>query len=172
MSARVLVTYYSRSGHTRQIAERIANALDADVEELVDSGDRSGVLGYLRSGFEALFRRGAKIAAPTRELSTYALVVIGTPIWNLSVSSPVRTYLVDHQAALPEVAFFCTYGGSGASRAFAQMAELCGKQPIATLDVRERQLEHSEPATARFVARLAAARPAADEPVVPPRPEA
>src|SRR5262245_20444151 len=47
---KVLVTYYSRSGHTRRLAERIAQVLGADLEPIVDQRPRAGLLGYLRSG--------------------------------------------------------------------------------------------------------------------------
>jgi flavodoxin len=35
-----LVLYYSRSGHTRAIAEAVAAELDADLEPLIDELDR------------------------------------------------------------------------------------------------------------------------------------
>jgi hypothetical protein len=60
------------------------------------------------------------------------LVVIGTPVWAWSVSSPVRAYLSANKQRLPEVAFFCTMGGRGSATAFAQMQEIAGKAPLAT----------------------------------------
>jgi len=66
---------------------------------------------------------------------TYDLIVIGTPVWAWSVSSPVRAYLITNKAKLPEVAFFCTLGGAGGDRAFAQMEELVGKSPVGYLAI-------------------------------------
>ena len=93
---RTLVVFYSRSGNTRRVAHRIAAALAAEVEEIEDLDDRSGILGYLRSGHEASARRPARIAPITRDLAAFDLVVIGTPVWRASVSSPVRTFLEAH----------------------------------------------------------------------------
>lgn len=133
---RTLVVFYSRTGHTREIGHRIAAALYADIEEIADRANRGGVFGYLRSGRDAWFRRRALIAPLVHDPAAYDLVVVGTPVWNMSLSSPVRTFLQDHRQALRQVAFFCTMNGMGSERAFAQMEEESGRGPIATLAVR------------------------------------
>jgi menaquinone-dependent protoporphyrinogen IX oxidase len=115
-----------------------------------------GVGGYLRSGYEATFRRLAAIAPTDHDPALYDLVVIGTPIWNSSVSSPIRTWLEQHRQRLRNVAFFSTYGWRGARRVFDQMTELAAHQPLAILDVTERELEKSDLASrvGRFVTAL------------------
>jgi hypothetical protein len=80
-------------------------------------------------------------------------VLIGSPVWDRSVSTPVRTYLGDHAAELPNVAFFLTFGGDGKEQAFSQMSALSGKAPLATLALTQEQMLHDTPveAVARFV---------------------
>lgn len=143
--SKVLVAYYSRTGNTKRIARAIATALDADVEEIHDPTDRSGVLGYLRSGLEAYAGVLVALEQPRRDPAEYDVVVVGTPVWNWSVSSPVRTYLWHERARLPPVAFLATLGGSGAERAFEQMKTVAGRAPIATLAVRESVAKHGAP---------------------------
>jgi len=150
MPGRILVAYYSRSGHTKQIAERIAQVAGADLEAIIDPTDRSGLLGYLRSGYQAYRQRTVEIGPALHDPSAYDVVVIGTPIWNMSVSPPVRSYLARELGRLPAVAFFCTCGGRGGERAFAQMARECGKPPATTLIVREAELARCDAAIARF----------------------
>ena len=41
----VLCIYYSRTGHTKKAMEEIAEALDAELVELNDGVDRSGLRG-------------------------------------------------------------------------------------------------------------------------------
>jgi len=149
---KILVVYYSRTGHTRQVAAEVAAALGADLEEIQDPTPRSGFFGYLRSGREAYFRRLAPIAAAGRDPSRYDLVVIGTPIWNASLSSPVRSYLRRYGFAIRSVAFFCTCGGFGMNRVFRQMARDSGRTPVARLVVREKDLGSADRASmiARF----------------------
>jgi len=161
MAPHILVAYYSRTGNTKAIAEKIAAALGADLEPIIDHTRRSGPLGYLRSAFEALFHRPADIGPAVHQPAAYDLVIVGTPIWNASVASPVRSYLRRHHPAMPAVAFFCTCGGMGIARTFAQMAKVCGKQPAATLAVREIDMPDVAPAIERFVAEINQAAPRA-----------
>jgi flavodoxin len=137
---RILVVYYSRTGRTRLVAREIAAALGADLEEIVDPTPRSGVFGYLRSSHQAFFRGLPPIADAIHHPADYDLVVIGTPIWNASLSAPVRSYLRRHHAAMRNVAFFLTCGGFGIDRVFRQMAEESSRRPVARLAVREREL--------------------------------
>ena len=154
---RVLVVFYSQRGHTRKLAEAVARALGADLEEIREPTDRSGLLGYLRSGTEALLGVSAEIARPKRDAGRYDLVVVGTPVWAASVSPPARTYLWLERERLPAVALFCTMGGTGDARAFGQMAAIAGKKPIATLAVREAEIARGAPRekVAAFAAALA-----------------
>lgn len=153
---RALVVYYSRSGHTRTVAEALARALGADVEELRDPTERRGVLGYLRSGLEAGLGLLAPIRAPEHDPSRYDLVVVGGPVWSGGVPSPIRTYLWLERARLPRTAFLVTCGGFGAERVLEQMGALAGKKPVATLAVREREMEEHAALANAFAAVLVA----------------
>jgi len=88
---RTLVVYYSRSGHTRGVARQVAAALEADLEEIAEPTGRDGVLGYVRSALEAIFGASAEIERPRSDPGDYDLVVVGTPVWDAAVSTPVRT---------------------------------------------------------------------------------
>lgn len=139
-SGKVLVVFYSRTGNTRKVAEAIAAALRCEVEEIRDTRDRRSRWGYVRSALDALLRRTTTLAEPTRRPSDYDLVIVGTPVWVGSVSTPVRTYLARHRGAFRRVAFFLTQGGAGAERVFAQMEELTGLRPVGALALREAEL--------------------------------
>ncbi|MBM3309675.1 MAG: hypothetical protein FJY77_05405 [Candidatus Altiarchaeales archaeon] len=135
---KTLVVYYSRTGNTRKAGKKIAGMLNADVEEIVDLKDRSGILGYMLSGRDASLNRQAEIKT-SFDASLYDLVVVGTPVWAFTVSSPVRTYLLQNKDKFRELAFFCTQGGSGGKRAFKAMEQLSGKKPAAVLELNEKE---------------------------------
>ena len=59
-SPKVLIVYFSRSGATRTLAEAIARALHADLEELKERRSRAGIIGWLRSGYEGTYRCSAE----------------------------------------------------------------------------------------------------------------
>ncbi len=149
---KILVVYYSRTGNTEKVARSIADALHADIEPIIDKAQRKGIIGYLRSGYEAGRRRETSIRPLTHALRDYDLVVIGTPVWNANVSSPTRTFIARHRKDFKRVAFFCTCGGRGAKRAFHEMETASGKNPADVLSLREAELrsDYSEK-IARFV---------------------
>jgi len=132
-----LLVFYSRSGRTRAVAKAAAAQLGCDMEEIADTTDRHGLIGYLRSAFDATFRRPAKLRPLGTDPEPYDLVIVGTPVWNASVSAPVRTFLKQHSGRLHRVAFFLSHGSSGRRRVFAQMERLAGTRPLATMAVRE-----------------------------------
>jgi flavodoxin len=130
---KAIVVFYSRTGHTKRVAETIADLLDCDKEELIDTQDRSGLIGFIRSGYQAL-RKDITILKDIN-VSGYDLVIIGTPVWVLTMATPVRTFLHSYKDQLKKVAFFCTYGGMGAERTVADMEKICAS-PVAVLKVR------------------------------------
>ena len=132
---KTLIVYYSRTGHTEQIAEAIAADLEADIVRIEDLADRTGALGYLRSGLDALRGRSSSIRPTETDPADYDLVIVGSPVWSGRLSAPVRTYIADNKTALKDVAFFCTEGAYGGPRVFKTMQDLCGRHPIATLEV-------------------------------------
>ena len=144
---RALVVYYSRSGNTRAVAGEIAAALGgAKIEEIHDTVNRTGLLGYWRSFREAVGKRTTPLAASGRDIDGYDLVVVGGPVWVGQPSSPIRSWLRAHAAELNSVAFFLTHGGSARDRVFAEMTAESGISPLALLSVRERELGTPEAA--------------------------
>ena len=130
-----LVVYYSRTGHTKKVGDELAKAMPGDVEEIVDTANRAGPVGWLMSGREASRKKLAKIQPVKKDPASYDIVVIGTPIWASNMSSPVRTYLTENKAKFKNVAFFCTEGSKGSEKAFAEMGGIVGKKPKATLTI-------------------------------------
>jgi flavodoxin len=129
---KVLVTYYSRTGNTRKVAEKIAKILKADLDEIKDLTDRSGPKGWLFGGRDASRKYPTEIRYK-KDPKDYDLVVIGTPIWAWTVTPAVRTYL--SQKKFPKVAFFATCGGSGIEKTFEEMERL-SKKPVAKLGLK------------------------------------
>lgn len=132
---KILIIYYSRTGVTKKLAEYLAQALGADVEEVYTEKDRKGMWGYLLSGKEATQKKTTQIKPLQKDPAQYDVVIYGTPIWSFNVSSPIRTVLVQQKERIKKAAFFCTMDGSGDLRAFNDMTTVVGKSPIATLSL-------------------------------------
>ena len=75
--------YYSRTGRTRSIMEKLAALLDADLFEYTDGKDRCGVKGYLVSCVDS-FRKlpEVKIIGGEPEWDKYDRVIVAMPTWS------------------------------------------------------------------------------------------
>ena len=148
---KALVVYYSRTETTAELAGAIAEALDAQIEPLVDTVSRRGGRGFLRSLRDAAGRRGTTIEPLHVDPSAYDLVVVGTPDWGGAVAAPVRTFLEENRARLVRVAFFLTDGTTDHEKVFRDMALLAGRDPVASLGV-----PHDDVREGRYADRVAA----------------
>lgn len=141
---KTLVVFYSRTGTTKKVALEISNKLGAEIEEIRDTVNRSGVKGYLVSGRDAMKKRLTTLELTTKNPADFDLVIIGTPIWGWNMSVPVRTYITEKKGDFKKVAFFCTMGGTGDDKAFAEMEQIIGQKPVATLALLTRDVAKND----------------------------
>ena len=108
----ILCVYYSRTGSTAKLMGEIAQELGCELVELCDGVERRGLVGWLRSGMQAMARRIPPVQRPETKLplSGYDLVIIGTPVWAGRCSAPVRSFLLQFGEELKEAAYVITRG--------------------------------------------------------------
>lgn len=164
---KTLVVYYSRTGNTKLIGHEIAAALGADVEELKDGKNRAGPIGFLLSGMEAKRKTPVQLEKLVHNPAEYDVVVVGSPIWASTISTPTRTFLHQHRDSLKSVAWFCTSGsvaGETDGKGFAAMTEESRLSPIATLGLCGRHVKGDHDAAVRgFVSAIARDGSSADK---------
>ncbi|MFC1690670.1 flavodoxin family protein [Nanoarchaeota archaeon] len=137
---KILVAYYSRTGTTRKLAQDISKALNADIEEIIDTKNRDGVLGYMGAGRDGSTKKLTKLEPIKKDPSKYDLIILGTPVWAWAISAPIRTYITENKDKFKKVAFFITKGGSDCEKLFKEMGELAGKNPLATLELKTKEV--------------------------------
>ena len=122
-----LVVYYSKSGNTRFVAEKISQKIGGDIEEIIDKKRRKGPLGFVIGGFDATRGRKTDIAEMKKSPRDYDLIVVGTPMWNKRITPAVKTYLEDNKFSEKRVALFCTNNGSQSERVFKTLKEIMNR---------------------------------------------
>ena len=130
-----IILYYSRTGTTKKVAEALAKALDTDLEEVIDTKNRAGALGYLSAGKDASLKKLTQLKPLQANLKNYQLVIVGTPVWSWTISTPIRTLLSEQKNNLHKTAFFCTRGGSDTKSIFEEMIQISGCSPLATMQL-------------------------------------
>lgn len=92
---RILVVYYSYTGNTKGIAERVARETGADLERLEPekaySSNYDEVVDEAQREVESDYKRPIR---PLRHsLKDYDVIVVGSPTWWYKMASPVLTFL-------------------------------------------------------------------------------
>ena len=130
-----LVVYYSRTGNTKFVAEKIANQLNADISEIIDRKNRKGRLVFLTGGFAALREKLTKIET-SKSIDDYDLIIVGSPVWAGKITPAIRTFLVNNDFSDKQVAFFITLGGDKPKKALINMEKIIEpKNPIEELGI-------------------------------------
>ena len=129
---RVLIVYYSHSGNTRELANRIHKRVGGDIVEIqpVDSypDDYETVTKQAKRELQS----GYKPALKTRieNIGAYDVVFVGSPNWWNTIAPPVITFLTTYDLSGKTAVPFITHGGGGLGRAVADIAALCPNSTI------------------------------------------
>ena len=122
---RTLVLYYSNTGNTRIVAERLAGALDAELGEIT-CGAYLRWYGPALMFWDIFTRRRPRVTMITPPHAHYDLTIIGGPVWSGRAAPPVLRVLADHGDELGRVGLFVTCRGVdpnyGPEPALADMA--------------------------------------------------
>ena len=132
---KVLLTYYSWRRKTKDVAELLGRNIECDEEEINEKNPRKGILGFIRAGRDALKKRGTEIEPFENDISSYDLIIVGTPVWAGHVTCAVRTFLTENKDKINNVAFFCTANSSKEAKEFTDMQEILNKKPKSTMRI-------------------------------------
>ena len=115
----VLVAYFSATGNTASVAERLAKAANADLFEIkpqqpYTAADLNWRNDQSRSSLE-MKDRGSRpeIASKVENMEKYNVVFVGFPIWWYREPSIIDTFIESYDFGAKTVIPFATSGGSG-----------------------------------------------------------
>jgi len=156
---RPLISFYSRTGTTRQLARLLARDRDARLFDITDLKSRQGLWGNIGGGVDALLKRETAIDPVTFDLRDHDPVLLGAPVWMGHLPPALLTFIRAHKARLTgRVGFFCTYNGGGEKQVCRQVAALLDRE-IPCLCVGKADDPHQvEKKALAFMSALATAR--------------
>ena len=131
---KILVVYYSATGNTEAVAQKIANNLGADVFEIVPAQEYSSTdLDWTDSNsrvtreYEDESLRNTELVSTTVEnWDSYDTVIIGYPIWWGIAAWPVDTFVKANDFTGKTVIPFCTSSSSGLGQSGDLLAQEAG----------------------------------------------
>ncbi len=122
-NAKTLVIYYSRTGNTKKVAEKLAKQFSADTERLIDKRKRTGPIGYIRASKDALAKNLTEIEPLKSDPDDYSIILIGTPSWYSNMTPAVRTFIAENDLSDKFVAAFGTANKTGVKNACKQILD-------------------------------------------------
>lgn len=130
-TGKTLVVYFSAQGHTKEVAQRIANNLGADIFELVPANEyTSDDLDWTDSNsrvtqeYEDESLRNIELVSSTVDnWKEYDTILIGYPIWWGIAAWPVDTFVKANDFNGKTVIPFCTSSSSGLGESGTLLAE-------------------------------------------------
>jgi len=114
---KILIAYYSRTGKTRFLAEKLGNQLGADLVEIRDLKKRRGFFGFVGGVRDAHFGLKTEVAPSSFDLAGYELIGFGTPVWAYRPTPALMTFLDGCNLMNKKVMVFVTSRGVGYRRA-------------------------------------------------------
>lgn len=129
--SKVLVAYFSASGVTAKLAERLASAIGADLHEIkpekpYTSADLDWRDSNSRSSVEMkdkLFR--PTIANSVENMNQYDTVFVAFPIWWYVAPTIINTFLEAYNLDGKKIIPFATSGSSGMGNTNKELAPSC-----------------------------------------------
>ena len=135
---KTLIVFYSYSGNTQKIAQRIHQQLGGDLLQL------ETVVPYT-GGYNAVVQQGQRevnqgylpeLKPLELDPADYDVIYLGTPVWWYTFAPAVRTFLTEHPLAGKTIRPFITDGG-GIGHTVQDLARACPDAVLAqAIDIR------------------------------------
>ena len=129
----ILVAYFSVTGNTKKVAEKIAELTGADVYEIVPKiqytdDDINWHNKISRTSIEQNDDKSRpEIGSPDIDISKYKTIYLGYPIWWGIAPKIMNTFVEKYNFDGIKVIPFCTSGSSGIGNSATNLSKLAGK---------------------------------------------
>ena len=103
------VVYFTRTGISKRVAEKIANKLSCEVVQITDNMNWKGILGFIKGGYYATKNKTVDIKIHGNLADTDELIVV-SPLWAGVVVPAIKTFF--ETTTLNRIHLVVTSGGS------------------------------------------------------------
>lgn len=123
---KVLVTYFSHSGNTKVVAEKINSILNGDLFEIKTEDTYpvkyNLVVDQAKKEFVAQHR--PKLINHIENFNEYDVIVIGYPMWWYTCPMAIFTFLESYDFSGKVILPFCTHEGSALSSSIEDIKKI------------------------------------------------
>ena len=125
MDKKVLVAYFSWSGNTKSVAEKIHSQVGGDIFKIEPVTPYPSDYNETAYGIAKEHKdKGIHPPIKNTDVSSYDVIFVGTPAWWYTMAPPVMTFLSENNFEGKTIVPFVTHGGGGGYTIDKDMANL------------------------------------------------
>lgn len=109
---KVLVIYYSLSGNTKKIAEKIKALTHGDIYEIKTKEKISSVYAYTKTTQQLKSKKYPEIEKDYPDFTQYDYIFVGAPVWMYTMATPMFSFLQSADFNGKKVVPFSTQGSN------------------------------------------------------------
>ena len=117
-----LIVFYSKTGTTKKVAEKIIDEKQCDFDEL-------------------RFDEQTKIMNESRDPSLYDHIILMSPVWAFALADPMKQYVRKHKGKIKEYDLIVTCSGLGLRGCVKNCISSIGKPPMQALKIRAKHVQ-------------------------------
>ena len=129
--SKTLVAFFSASGTTKRVAEKLASATGSDLYEIKPA------IPYTRADLNWQDKRSRsslemndpssrpELADKNADVAAYDRIFLGFPIWWYTAPAIVRSFLESYDFTGKTIVLFATSGGSGLGKTAKELSSSC-----------------------------------------------
>jgi flavodoxin len=123
--AKYLTVYYTTSGKTKEVAQRLNAAVGGDIFEIVTKDAYpEDFTALVAKAQEEISAKAYPELANSPDISGYDVILVGSPNWCSTLAPPVSSFLKGNVFKGKTVAPFITHGRGGFGQSREDIAEL------------------------------------------------
>lgn len=130
---RTAIVYYSMSGNTKYVADKIADGIKTSGEvdiiriEPEKAYPDKGAKKFFWGGKSAVMGETPALQPYEFDTEKYDRIILGTPVWASTFAPPLRTFINENQDIRgKKIAIFTCFSGGGADKAIDKMKKHIG----------------------------------------------
>ena len=132
---KTIVIYYSVTGQTRLVAEKITKMLDCDIFEIQTKEEiKPDLFSRYYKGIKAMLsKETTKLKNDKLDLNDYDKIIVGFPNWGSMFPPAVKAFILQSDFSKKDVYLFTTYAARGAVQCLKNAAEFFTESNVSIL---------------------------------------
>lgn len=114
------VVYFTRTGASRRVAEKIAQKLSCEIIEITDNKSWKGIFGFIKAGYYATYKKDVEIKT-SKEIGSFDEIIAVSPLWAGTIAPAIRVFL--KQIPFEKINLVVTSDGSSIKKLFGYKTE-------------------------------------------------